>query len=351
MLPTLGAPSRSSRPERLLSLEIRVQGLDQPGRIDSPLVVDQGAHRRQGVSGVGRAGAVDAEVVVLQAVAEVPAALQATVHQHRVPGRRRQQQLSAGLGQTAHLLGQIGAGALQDTVEPLPGLEPGADRPVRRGRHGHGADVHHLHAFAGDDELPAGGHGIVPGVLQVVAGGHQAGDDHLVVAPLGKAQADAGQLDALGQQRQVGVPGQAQVDLGIDQRHLAAGLQRHRRQRVHPVAAVPTHPAQHQRLAVVALLDPGIKVAVLVQADEELLQQFLGFRRNQPALGQVRLQIRPKILVQPTQPTMVVPAQPENGMAQAQGLERLVEAVGGIGRRRCSASAKSSRPAARATAA
>ena len=210
--------------ERLLALEIRVQGPDQPGRFDSPLVVDQGAHRRQGVGGVGRAGAVDAEVVVLEAVAEVAAALQATVHQHRVPGRRRQQQLSAGLGQAAHLLGQIGAGALQDAVESLPGLEPGADRPVRRGGHGHGADVHHLHALAGDDELPAGGHGVVPGVLQVVAGGHQAGDDHLVVAPLGKAQADAGQLDALGQQPQVGVPGHAQVDLGIDQRHLAAGL-------------------------------------------------------------------------------------------------------------------------------
>ena len=30
---------------------------------------------------------------------------------------------------------------------------------------------------------------------------------------------------------------------------------------------------------------------------------------------------------------MVVPAQPENGMAQAQGLERLAEAGGGMGRR------------------
>jgi len=42
---------------------------------------------------------------------------------------------------------------------------------------------------------------------------------------------------------------------------------------------VPAAAAQHQGLAVVALLDAGIEVAVLVQADEELLQQFLGFRR------------------------------------------------------------------------
>ncbi len=55
--------------------------------------------------------------------------------------------------------------------------------------------------------------------------------------------------------------------------------------------------------------------------------------RSRAALGQVRLQIRPKILVQPAQPAVVVPAQPEDGMAQTQGLERLVEAGGGMGRR------------------
>src|SRR5208283_5383347 len=58
----LGRALAQFGPERLLSLEIRVQGPDQPGRIDSPLFVDQAAYRRQGVSGVGRAGAVDAEV-------------------------------------------------------------------------------------------------------------------------------------------------------------------------------------------------------------------------------------------------------------------------------------------------
>ena len=155
---------------------------------------------------------------------EVAAALQAAVHQHRVPGRRRQQQLSAGLGQDAHLLGEIGAGALKDPVEALAGREPGADRPVRRGGHRDGADVHDLHALAGDDELPARGHAIVPGVLQVVARGDQTGDDDLVVAPLRKAQTEAGQLDALGDAAQVGFARHAQIDLGIDQRHRAGGL-------------------------------------------------------------------------------------------------------------------------------
>ena len=61
-------------------------------------------------------------------------------------------------------------------------------------------------------------------------------------------------------------------------------------QRIHAVAAVPAHAAQHQRLAVVALLDAGIKVAVLVQADEELRQQFLALRADiKPARCQVRL--------------------------------------------------------------
>ena len=53
----------------------------------------------------------------------------------------------------------------------------------------------------------------------------------------------------------------------------------------------------------------------------------------QSALGQVGLQVGPEILVEPAQPAMVVPAQPENGVAQAQRLERLAEASGGMGRR------------------
>jgi hypothetical protein len=40
---------------------------------------------------------------------------------------------------------------------------------------GNGADVADIHATAGDDELPAGGHGVVTGILEVVAVAREGG--------------------------------------------------------------------------------------------------------------------------------------------------------------------------------
>ena len=60
-------------------------------------------HRCQGIGSIGRAGAVDAKVVVLRPLRQVAAIFQATVHQHRVIGRWRQQQIFIGSGQAGNL--------------------------------------------------------------------------------------------------------------------------------------------------------------------------------------------------------------------------------------------------------
>ena len=48
--------------------------------------------------------------------------------------------------------------------------------------------------LAGNDELPASRHGVIAGVLQLVAVGGQGRNDHVVVGILRKAQSEAGQL-------------------------------------------------------------------------------------------------------------------------------------------------------------
>jgi hypothetical protein len=53
-------------------------------------------------------------------------------------------------------------------------------------RKGDRADIWDVHAAAGDDEFPAGGYGVIAGVLERIAVLDQRGNDHVVVAYCGK---------------------------------------------------------------------------------------------------------------------------------------------------------------------
>jgi hypothetical protein len=73
-----------------------------------------------------------------------------------------------------------------------------------------------------------------------------------------------------------GVGRHAQVDLGIDHGQLARRLQAEARKVIERIFAVAVHAAQHQALAVVALLHADVEIAVAVAAQEELLDQLEG---------------------------------------------------------------------------
>ena len=88
--------------------------------------------------------------------------------------------------------------------------------------------------------------------------------------------------------------------------------------------------AQHQALAVVALLYAGVEVAVFVKAEEKVLQKGQGAGFVQPAAGKIRLQPGPHILVKPANGHMVVAFQPQTEVEDAKGLQGLPEAAGAI---------------------
>src|SRR5271165_4931859 len=82
-------------------------------------------------------------------------------------------------------------------------------------------------------------------------------------------------------------------------------------------------------LTVVALLNSRIEVAVLVQRNKELGQQLSGGRIVEAPSLNIVPQVRPQILIKPAETAVVMPAQPEHGMANPQKLERFMECAGG----------------------
>ena len=141
-------------------------------------------------------------------------------------------------------------------------MQAGVDDLGKRQR----TDVGNILSHTGDDELPAGGNGVAFCVLTVVAKADKAGDDHIVIAVLGEAQTQLGQLRGLNENLLGGIFVHTEVDLGVDHQIVAAGQQTQTAEGVEAAAA-----AQHKALTVVALLHTGVQVAVTVEREEEIL--------------------------------------------------------------------------------
>ena len=189
------------------------------------------------------------------------------------------------------------------------------------------ADVGNVHRNAGDDELPAGRDGVVARILEVVAHLHQRGDDHVVVGVLREAQALLGQLCAQLVELDGRVLVYAQVDLGIDAAVVQAGLQADVGQLVHRAAAVGLAAAQHQALAVVALLHAGVEVAVAVEGEEELLRQRERLLLREPAGLDVRLVVGIHVLIVAAHGVVVDVGGPQAEVQDAEHLHRRQVAV------------------------
>ena len=177
----------------------------------------------------------------------------------------------------------------------------------------HGGDVGPVHALAGDDVLPAGGDGVVGGILRGVTQRRQRRNDDIVVAVLGEAQSLPGQPGGKLQPPDGGIFADAQVDLGVDQVQLQRGVHAGLAQLVITVSAVGGVTAQHQALAVVTRLNALIQIDVEIDADEKGLQRFKQVCRRNAALH-IRPVKRQHVLVKPAQTDVgvVVAAQDKN---------------------------------------
>jgi hypothetical protein len=98
-----------------------------------------------------------------------------------------------------------------------------------------------------------------------------------------------------------------------------------------PSSPVGSHAADGEALPVIALLHAGVQVAVLVEGDKELGEELLSGHHVEPALAEVGLQVGPHVLVEPTQPHVVMATQPHHGVQKPQRLEGFVEGARGMG--------------------
>ena len=108
---------------------------------------------------------------------------------------------------------------------------------------------------------------------------------------------------------------------------MQAGLQADVGQLVHRAAAVGLAAAQHQALAVVALLHAGVEVAVAVEGEEELLRQRERLLLRKPAGLDVRLVVGIHVLVVAAHGVVVDVGGPQAEVQDAEHLHRRQVAV------------------------
>ena len=179
-----------------LAFKILLHGLQERLFGNGAISIYISLHSGQGVRGSGQTGAVDAVVVINAALRKIPAIFQAALHHQGEEG--------GGIEIHGPDSGADPAGLPADLLADMGKqrrIVRGIHQMIRNGSAGgsgkrKGVDVDDLHPPLWNDELPAGGDGVIAGVFQGIAQGGEAGNDHIIVGILGKAQALAGQLGA-----------------------------------------------------------------------------------------------------------------------------------------------------------
>lgn len=217
---------------------------------------------------------MEAVVVIYAAKRNIPAVFQAAVHHQGKEGGRENIQVFRVFTHFIH------PGLQFFLYLPEKAFVIGGIRQMLR--HGvthdigktQGVNIGDFHAAPRDYEFPAGSHRIIAGILSAVAQPLQPFDDNIIVGILGKAQPLLGQLGSQLIYGQGRIPADPEIDFRIDETKLQACLEAETGQEIEAVAALRCHAAQHHALAVVALLHPGIEIAVQVKGKKIFLQQF-----------------------------------------------------------------------------
>ena len=201
------------------------------------------------------AGAMDAVVVVLRALGNIVGIV---THQHGLIRRRLKIQRRKLWLHAIRLRDLSHADGLEQLLKAAAALQFAQDHIAHQLGMRYRADVGNVHCDAGNDELPAGRHCVVARVGLIVAHPDQRRNDHIVVGVLREAQPLLGQVCAELIQLNGRVFVHAEVDLRINAAIVQAGVQADIGQLVHRAAAVGLAAAEHQALAVVALLHANV---------------------------------------------------------------------------------------------
>ena len=160
--------------------------------------------------------------------------------------------------------------------------------------------------------------------------GHEAWNHDVVVGILREAEALFRELRRLLKYLDRRVMGDAQIDFRIDELQLAGGLEGHFRQKIVGVVAVAVHAAEHEALAVVALLDADIEVGIAVEGEEEFLQQLERLVLRKCPVVKIMLQIGEHVLVKPADAVVVFAFAPQRVVEDAEELKSFMERRGAV---------------------
>ncbi len=210
-------------------------------------------------------------------------------------------------------------------VPILPRRQVAAQNLVHQLREIHRADVGNVISHVRDDELPTRGNHIVDRILVVVTQFLQSLNHHVVVGILRETKTDFSQFRPLFVYLQRRCLAHAQIDFRVNQLEVAACEQTKFGQLVEALASVLQSPAEHHALPVVPLLNADVKVAVLVERQEEVLQKVKRGFFGVNARVHVPLEVRVDVLVKPPDRVVVVPLQPQRIVEDAEHLKRLAE--------------------------
>lgn len=141
----------------------------------------------------------------------------------------------------------------------------------------------------GYNELPASGNRIVCCIFVGIAQSLQSRNHHIIVGVLGKTQSRSGQFGSFHVTLKRSCFRNTQIDLGVNQFVSAGSFETQGRQQIERVISLSIHTAEHHALAVIALLDTHIKVAVLIKGEEEIQHQVCRSVKSERAAVQIRI--------------------------------------------------------------
>ena len=182
----------------IISFKILFHGIQQIRAGYLTGIKDIFLHRSQGIRSRGKPCAVEAVIVVDAAERDVFSLFHAAFHHQGEEGGGVNVKIFRVFTHPVHPAADFSLYLFPDRFI-VRRLGQGADDDVSYCLcKAECVDVGNLHALAGDDEFPAGCHGIISGVLRPVSKPFQTGNDHVVIGILRmrKALPDYGTTDS-----------------------------------------------------------------------------------------------------------------------------------------------------------
>ena len=314
----------------VISFKILFHGIQQVRVGHLTGIKDIFLYRSQGVCRCGKACAVEAVIVVYTAERDIFSLFHAAFHHQGKEGRGVNIKIFRVFTHLFHSAADFRLYLIPDRLI-VRRLRKSADDDVSHylGK-AECVDIWNLHAFAGDDELPAGRHGIISGIFCPVSKSFQTGNDYVVIGILRKAESLFGQSGSqlINGKRRIFID--SEIDFWIDELQLQACLKAERGKPAEAILSIRREASEHHALAVISLLHAGVEITVYVKGKKIFFQKLQsGFFRQPPAF-QILLKPGKHILVKASQCIVVAAGKPHGKVQDSLHLQSIMQCFRGV---------------------